>query len=56
MSGQDLTRMGYAPGPIYTEILQELLRARLDEELHSHQEELEYVQEKFAKTVHPLEA
>lgn len=56
LSGQDLGRMGYAPGPIYAEIFQELLRAKLDGELHSHQEEIEYVREKFAKTAHPLRA
>jgi tRNA nucleotidyltransferase (CCA-adding enzyme) len=56
LNGQDLTQMGYAPGPIYAEILQELLRAKLDGELHSHQEEMEYVQEKFARTPHPLRA
>ncbi len=54
LSGQDLTRMGYAPGPSYTEIFQELLRAKLDGELHSHQEEIEYVRGKFAGTAQPL--
>jgi len=48
--------MGYAPGPIYAEILQELLRAKLDGKLHSHQEEVEYVQERFAREVNALRA
>ncbi len=54
LRGQDLSRMGYAPGPIYAEIFQDLLRARLDGKLHSRQEEIEYVQQKFAKTDRPL--
>jgi hypothetical protein len=41
--------MGYVPGPLYTAIFQSLLRARLDGKLHSQQEELDYVQKKFAK-------
>ncbi|MDI6753308.1 MAG: CBS domain-containing protein [Thermodesulfobacteriota bacterium] len=49
LSGKDLNRMGYPPGPIYTEIFQDLLRARLDGKLHSQQEEVEYVQQKFSK-------
>jgi len=47
LSGKDLRRMGYIPGPIYTEILQALLRARLDGKLQSRQEEMEYVQLKY---------
>lgn len=54
LRGQDLSRMGYAPGPIYAEIFQDLLRARLDGKLHSRQEEVEYVQQKFAKPDRPL--
>jgi tRNA nucleotidyltransferase (CCA-adding enzyme) len=49
LRGKDLRRMGYIPGPIYTEILQALLRARLDGKLHSRQEEMDYVLGKFAK-------
>ena len=41
--------MGYTPGPIYSEILQALLRARLDGKLHNRQEEMEFVQQKFDK-------
>lgn len=49
LSGKDLRKMGYVPGPLYTAIFQSLLRARLDGKLHSQQEELDYVQKKFAK-------
>jgi hypothetical protein len=41
--------MGYIPGPIYSEILRALLRARLDQKLHNRQEEIEFVQRKFDK-------
>jgi tRNA nucleotidyltransferase (CCA-adding enzyme) len=56
LSGRDLSRMGYAPGPIYSEIFQELLRARLDGKLNSRQEEVEYVQQKFAVPETSLQA
>jgi tRNA nucleotidyltransferase (CCA-adding enzyme) len=49
LRGRDLRRMGYIPGPIYTEILQALLRGRLNGKLHSRQEEMDYVLERFAK-------
>ena len=49
LSGKDLRRMGYVPGPVYAEILQSLLRAKLDGKLHSPQEEAEYVQQKFGR-------
>jgi tRNA nucleotidyltransferase (CCA-adding enzyme) len=49
LSGKDLRRMGYIPGPIYSEILRALLRARLDKKLHNRQEEIEFVQQRFDK-------
>jgi tRNA nucleotidyltransferase (CCA-adding enzyme) len=49
LRGRDLRRMGYIPGPIYTEILQALLRARLDGKLHSRQEEMDYVLGRYAQ-------
>jgi hypothetical protein len=49
LRGKDLRRMGYIPGPIYTEILRALLRARLDGKLHSRQEETDYVLGNYAK-------
>jgi len=47
MGGQDLKRMGFAPGPIYKEILQALLRARLEGKLASRQDELNFVVKRF---------
>ncbi len=47
LRGRDLKRMGFVPGPIYTEILHSILRAKLDGKLASRQEELEFVQQRF---------
>jgi tRNA nucleotidyltransferase (CCA-adding enzyme) len=46
-AGQDLKRMGFAPGPIYKEILQALLRAKLEGKLASRQDELNFVAKRF---------
>ena len=47
LGGQDLKRIGFAPGPIYKEILQALLRSKLDGKLVSRQDELNFVVKKF---------
>jgi tRNA nucleotidyltransferase (CCA-adding enzyme) len=47
LGGQDLKRMGFAPGPIFKEILQALLRAKLEGKLVSRQDELNFVAKKF---------
>jgi tRNA nucleotidyltransferase (CCA-adding enzyme) len=47
LSGQDLRRMGFVPGPIYTEILQTLLRAKLEGKLVNRQEEIDFVSKKY---------
>lgn len=47
LTGQDLKRMGLVPGPVYTEILRALHRARLDGKLANRQEEIEFVQKKY---------
>jgi hypothetical protein len=51
MTGKDLRRMGFPPGPLYNEILQSLLRARLEGRIHSAVEEMEYVREKFGRAL-----
>jgi tRNA nucleotidyltransferase (CCA-adding enzyme) len=43
--GQDLVDMGLHPGPIYRRILQAVLDARLNGELRTKQDELDFVQE-----------
>ncbi|MCX5907189.1 MAG: CBS domain-containing protein, partial [Deltaproteobacteria bacterium] len=47
LGGKDLRKLGYEPGPIYSEILTTLLMARLEGEVHSPKEEIEWVQRKF---------
>lgn len=47
LKGKDLKKLGFAPGPLYNKIFQELWRARLDGEVHTYQEEIAFVQKKF---------
>ncbi len=48
LKGKDLKKLGYPPGPIYNKIFHDLLRARLDGELHTYQDEVAFVQKHFA--------
>jgi tRNA nucleotidyltransferase (CCA-adding enzyme) len=48
LTGKDLKRLGYIPGPIYTEILQEVLRAKLNGELATLQDEIRFAQHRFS--------
>jgi tRNA nucleotidyltransferase (CCA-adding enzyme) len=47
LTGQDLKRMGYVPGPIYTRILEAVLRAKLEGRLLTRQEEMDYVLQEY---------
>jgi tRNA nucleotidyltransferase (CCA-adding enzyme) len=47
LTGKDLKKMGFIPGPVYTEILQDLLRRRLEEKISSRQEEVDFVLKKY---------
>jgi len=47
LNGQDLRRLGFVPGPIYTEILQTVLQAKLEGKLVNRQEELDFVLKKY---------
>ena len=40
--GRDLKNMGLEPGPIYREVLQAVLDARLDGKLKTEDDEIEY--------------
>jgi tRNA nucleotidyltransferase (CCA-adding enzyme) len=46
-NGKDLAKLGLEPGPIYDKILSDLRDRRLDGELNSKREELEYIKEKY---------
>ncbi len=43
VSGKDIRRMGIPPGPVYREILQAVLAARLDGRLKTRQDELDFI-------------
>jgi tRNA nucleotidyltransferase (CCA-adding enzyme) len=47
LRGQDLKDMGIAPGPVYRRILNQLLDGRLNGELSSREEEMEFVRKHF---------
>jgi tRNA nucleotidyltransferase (CCA-adding enzyme) len=47
LRGRDLKDMGIAPGPVYREILDGLLDGRLNGELSSREEEVEFVRKRF---------
>ena len=42
LKGKDLQQMGVGPGPIYRDILQATLDAKLNGELKTHKDELEF--------------
>jgi tRNA nucleotidyltransferase (CCA-adding enzyme) len=45
LKGQDLKAMGVPPGPVYREVLQAVLDARLNGRVHTREEELELARE-----------
>ncbi|UCG21021.1 MAG: CBS domain-containing protein [Deltaproteobacteria bacterium] len=47
LRGRDLKNMGITPGPVYRQILNQLLDGRLNGELSSREEEMEFVKKYF---------
>ena len=47
LSGRDLKQMGFKPGPLYRQILDALLEARLNNLVNSKEEELFFIKEKY---------
>lgn len=47
LSGDDLIALGYRPGPRFKEILQAVEDAQLEGQIHSHEEALGFVKERF---------
>jgi tRNA nucleotidyltransferase (CCA-adding enzyme) len=47
LRGRDLKDMGITPGPVYRRILDQLLDGRLNGELSSREEEMEFVRQHF---------
>jgi tRNA nucleotidyltransferase (CCA-adding enzyme) len=48
LKGRDLKAMGFPPGPLYKEILETLLEARLNKVVSSREDEADFVKERFA--------
>ncbi|MEW6379269.1 MAG: CBS domain-containing protein [bacterium] len=48
LTGKDLQSLGYQPGPVYKKILDSLLQARLDGEIETRQDEINYVKQRFS--------
>jgi len=48
LRGRDLKAMGVKPGPIYRKILDELLKARMNEQIQTLDEEIRFVEERFS--------
>jgi tRNA nucleotidyltransferase (CCA-adding enzyme) len=51
LTGDDLRKLGFAPGPIYREILDALRFARLDAEVESRSDEISFVKKHFASVL-----
>ncbi|MBA7642568.1 A-adding tRNA nucleotidyltransferase [subsurface metagenome] len=47
VDGEDLKNMGYKPSPRFSQILEEVKRARLDGVVKNKKEEINYIKEKF---------
>jgi len=47
LKGKDLKAMGFPPGPLYRDILQALLEARLNNVVTSREDEIAFVRERF---------
>jgi len=44
-----LKQMGYKPSPEFTQILEELKKAKLDGEIETKEEELDYIKKRFPR-------
>jgi tRNA nucleotidyltransferase (CCA-adding enzyme) len=49
LTGQDLKRLGFPPGPTYRRILDLLLEGRLEGRLRSRDDEINLVQQRFGR-------
>ena len=48
LNGKDLKNLGYRPGPLYKEILQSLLLARIDGTISTREDEIELVRQRYS--------
>ena len=47
LSGQDISRLGYKPGPIFGKILNALRLARWEGKLRTREEEVRFIEQMF---------
>jgi len=47
LNGRDLITMGYKPGPLFKEIFDSILEAKLDGDVSTKEDEIEFVKERF---------
>jgi len=47
MTGRDLKQMGFKPGPLYKQILDALLEAKLNSQVNTKEDEVLFVKEKY---------
>jgi tRNA nucleotidyltransferase (CCA-adding enzyme) len=52
LRGKDLTAAGFQPGPVFREIFDRLLEARLNDQLKTKEDELRFVEEHFTPYLH----
>jgi tRNA nucleotidyltransferase (CCA-adding enzyme) len=48
LKGKDLVKMGFEPGPLFKEIFEKLMEARLNGHIETKRDEVKYVKETFA--------
>jgi tRNA nucleotidyltransferase (CCA-adding enzyme) len=51
LTGRDLKLLGFTPGPLYRQILDALLEAKLNSQVNTREDELLFVKEKFGDTL-----
>jgi tRNA nucleotidyltransferase (CCA-adding enzyme) len=49
LTGQDLQRLGFPPGPTYRRMLDLLLEGRLEGRLKSREQEVNFLQQRFGR-------
>ena len=49
LRGRDLIKMGYKPGPFFREILDSILEAKLEGDVSTREDEIEFVEDRFGK-------
>ncbi len=47
LKGKDLINMGFKPGPLFKEIIEDILAAKLQGDVHTREDEIEFVNRKF---------